>query len=67
MKRKIETIHYCPICGSVFVPTLLWQYKLTIRKKLKYYCSYKCYVKAGGDGGVNHIYKTEYASEKGER
>lgn len=64
MKKKIETIQKCPICGEVFVPTVLWVYKITTRTSVKYYCRYKCYVKAGGDGGVNHVYKTEYASEK---
>lgn len=65
MKRKIETIQICPICGSAFVPTALWVYKITRPKVVNYYCRYKCYVKAGGDGGVNHIYKADYAIDKG--
>lgn len=65
MIRKIDTIQICPICGSAFVPTPLWVYKIETKKAVTYFCSYKCYVKAGGDGGVNHIYKMEYAINKG--
>lgn len=35
----------CPVCGKLFFPTPLWVYKLTVKGKLKYFCSYTCYRK----------------------
>ena len=47
----------CAECGQVFLATVNWLYKL--RKKpnstMNYYCSYKCWRKNGGDGGVRVI------------
>lgn len=48
----------CAECGQVFIIGISWMYKL--RKKPNgtiYYCSYKCWRKNGGDGGVRIIRK----------
>lgn len=55
-KSHLETClpsHICTICGKQFVilRTNLWAYKIQNHKNIKYYCSYKCYRKAGGDNG----------------
>jgi ribosomal protein L24E len=42
----------CSICGKEFLPTYHWMYKRTIDKRVAYQCSYTCYRKAGGDGGI---------------
>lgn len=48
----------CKICGKKFIANPNWMYKIHKGKtkkeksKLNYYCSYTCYRKAGGDGGV---------------
>ena len=44
----------CPICGKVFVFNPMSIYKLYNNKrdkKLKWYCSYTCWRKDGGDSG----------------
>ncbi len=52
----------CPICGKTFciLNASDWAYKLLQNKykgtRKKYYCSYKCYRKAGGDSGWVKIY-----------
>lgn len=39
----------CGECGKLVIPTPQWLYKLEKNYKTIYYCSYKCYRKAGGD------------------
>lgn len=43
-------------CGKEFIPSYCWLYKLKPRKntKTRYFCSYSCWRKAGGDGGRTH-------------
>ena len=42
----IWKIYECK-CGKRFIPRPNWLYKI----KSKYYCSYTCWRKDGGDGG----------------
>lgn len=39
----------CPICGKDFLHNPHSIYKLSRGKGIKYYCSYTCWRKAGGD------------------
>lgn len=41
----------CAKCGKSFIPASGHLYKLQKHGKLEYYCSYKCWRKAGGDNG----------------
>ena len=46
----------CAICGKEFITSTEWLYKLNYATnsksyKYKYFCSYTCYRKAGGDNG----------------
>ena len=50
-KKSILAEKYCSECGKMLFPTPQWAYKIAG----KFYCSYKCYRKAGGDNGK---YKT---------
>lgn len=46
---------YTCACGKCFIPTPAWLYKINFQGKknggTKYYCSYTCWRKAGGDNG----------------
>ena len=56
----------CPICGKKFVPSYYWAY----RSPKGYACSYTCYVKAGGDGGLDRLNgkkRRYYNNTKGAR
>ena len=46
--RGILGMRECPICKKKFIFNSLSIYKLTIRGRIKYYCSYTCWRKAGG-------------------
>ena len=47
----------CDICGKLVIPTPHWMYKThKPGKGIKYYCSYNCYRKAGGDSGRYEYY-----------
>ena len=35
-------------CGKIFIPTIQWVYRTDY--PTRYYCSYSCWRKAGGDG-----------------
>jgi len=44
-------VYECPICGKKFIPTANYLYKLRSIHGVKYYCSYTCWRKDGGDSG----------------
>ena len=46
---------HCDICGKYIAATPQWVYKLRNNKVTTWYCSYTCYKKAGGDGGIRQI------------
>ena len=47
----------CPICGK----TVIVRYNYAYRINTKWYCSYTCYRKAGGDDGK---FTTHYARRR---
>ena len=53
MKGKEDPfrVHRCT-CGKTFIPTHEYVYKLSVKGRLKYYCSYTCWRKAGGGSGT---------------
>ena len=47
----------CELCGKLFILTYNYLYKLRDKnQKNLYYCSYTCWKKAGGDGGIKNIH-----------
>ena len=67
-KRNTDAIgistRNCAICGKSFVISPLYMYKIPknkFNKCYKYYCSYTCYRKGGGDNGK---FTTHYAKRK---
>lgn len=44
----IGKLKACPICGKNFIPTVGWVYRDI--QKSRWFCSYTCWRKAGGDG-----------------
>lgn len=63
MKDKYPGFHekFCAECNKMIFPTSDWVYKIKGNLKTnvatKYYCSYTCYKKAGGDGYGGHIFE----------
>ncbi len=59
-KRYLDRVlvqRNCDICGKTVIPTPHWMYKIhKPGKNIKYYCSYTCYRKAGGDNGKYEFY-----------
>jgi len=59
MPKQLDTwnIYTCD-CGKKFIPTVEYIYKLRKGKTgaTKYYCSYTCWRKAGGDNGPSRHY-----------
>lgn len=45
----------CERCGKKFIPGSLHLYKLLKNGKTKYYCSYTCWRKCGGDNVKHYI------------
>lgn len=49
------TAKNCGQCGKMFIPGREHLYKLLKSNKTKYYCSYSCWRKAGGDNGKKYM------------
>lgn len=45
----------CARCGKMFIPSVQYLYKLHKDNKPKYYCSYNCWRKDGGDNGKRYL------------
>ena len=43
-----STMCVCPKCGKKFIKPVENVYNLTVKGRLKHYCSYSCWRKAGG-------------------
>lgn len=55
-KQDMWIIHTCE-CGKTFIPTYKYVYKIKkANGNIKYYCSYTCWRKAGGDSGHSRHY-----------
>jgi hypothetical protein len=53
MKKIIrhDGMNICPICKREFLHNSMSIYKLEKNNKIRYYCSYTCWRKDGGDSG----------------
>lgn len=49
MRIKKNGMTTCPVCGKEFLHNSMSIYKLSKGGRTKYYCSYTCWRKAGGD------------------
>ena len=45
----------CPICGKEFIFNGMSIYKLVKNHKTRWYCSYTCWRKDGGDNGRKYF------------
>lgn len=52
----------CEKCGKLLYPTPGWVYKIpgSGTRRVKWYCSYKCWRKDGGGSGGREINFNEY-------
>lgn len=49
--KKCSDMIKCPICKKMFLHNPQSIYKISSGSKVKRYCSYTCWRKAGGDSG----------------
>ena len=56
MKKRVSRWgDICPVCGKEFLHNTQSIYKLNKGRRIKYYCSYTCWRKAGGDNGYKRV------------
>ena len=67
MNSNYGNLKVCPICEKRFITTFHWQYVIPkIGTGKKYYCTYGCYKKAGGDNTKKHTTKNwKWEAENG--
>ena len=48
-------LRMCKKCGKMFIPGREHLYKLVKEGKTRYYCSYSCWRRDGGDNGKRRV------------